>query len=96
MLSASELNFSTRQAGDLPRWISSPRDAKSLRIWRLPDAKTVILRLRHHNVQVRVRELSSVFVGEISGFEPSIGELEGMRVGDLIVFRQAHIFAASE
>ena len=96
MLSASELNFATREGADLPAWLSDLRDGKSLRIWRLADAKTVTLRLRNHNVYVRVRELSSVFVGEISGFEPSVAQFAGMRAGDLIVFRQAHIFAADE
>ena len=93
MLSATELNFSTREASDLPAWITQQ---KSLRIWALPEAKSVTLRLRSHNVLVRVREVSSVLLGEVSGFVPSVVALEGMRVGDLIVFKQAHIFAAGE
>jgi hypothetical protein len=93
MLSATELNFSTREARDLPAWITQQ---KSLRIWALADAKSVTLRLRGHDVLVRVREVSSVLLGEVSGFVPSVVGLEGMRVGDLIVFKQAHIFAASE
>jgi len=93
MLSATELNFSTREAGDLPAWITPQ---KSLRIWALADAKSVTLRLHGHDVLVRVRELSSVLVGEVSGFVPSVVDLAGMRVGDLIVFKQAHIFAANE
>jgi hypothetical protein len=96
MLSASELEFATRENADLPAWISDPEGRQSLRLWREPDAKTVTLRLGRHGVLVRVREMSSVFVGEISGFEPSVAELRGMRAGDLIVFRQAHIFAATE
>ncbi|HXM81698.1 MAG TPA: hypothetical protein VN929_07200 [Burkholderiales bacterium] len=61
----------------------------------MADAKSVTLRLGSESVLVRVRERSSLFVGEISGFEPSAGvEFRGMRVGDLIVFSQAHIFGA--
>ena len=93
MLSATELHFSTREASDLPAWITQQ---KSLRIWALPEAKSVTLRLRSHNVLVRVREVSSVLLGEVSGFVPSVVALEGMRVGDLVVFKQAHIFAAGE
>ncbi len=93
MLSATELNFSTRETGVLPAWITQQ---KSLRIWALAEAKSVTLRLRGHDVLVRVREVSSVLLGEVSGFVPSVVELQGMRLGDLIVFKQAHIFAASE
>ena len=54
------------------------------------------MRLRGENVLVRVRERSSLFVGEISGFEPSVGvEFQGVHVGDLIVFKVEHIFSAS-
>jgi len=95
MLSAAELNFSTRESGDLPAWVAQPPDM-SLRIWPWAGAKTVTLRLRAHNVLVRVRESSSVFVGEIAAFEPTTAALEGMRVGDLIVFKETHIFAAAE
>jgi hypothetical protein len=52
--------------------------------------------LGSESVLVRVRERSSLFVGEISGFEPSVGvEFHGMRIGDLIVFKEEHIFGAS-
>jgi hypothetical protein len=96
MLSATELRFSTRQRGDLPAWVSSLEPRQRLRIWTPADAKSVTLRLGSENVLVQVRERSSLFVGEISGFEPSARvELQGMRVGDLIVFNQAHIFDAS-
>jgi hypothetical protein len=96
MLSAAELNFSTRQPGGLPAWVSNPAPRQPLRIWPLADAKSVTLRLRGENVLVRVRERSSLFVGEISGFEPSAGvEFQGVRVGDLIVFKEEHIFGAS-
>ena len=96
MLSATEINFSTRQRGDLPAWVSNPAPRQSLRIWALADAKRVTLRLGSESVQVLVRERSSLFVGEISGFEPSAGvEFRGMRVGDRIVFKEEHIFGAS-
>jgi hypothetical protein len=96
MLSATELRFSTRQRGDLPAWVSNIVPRQSLRIWALADAKSVTLRLGSESVLVGVRERSSLFVGEISGFEPSLGrEFQGMRVGDLIVFKEAHIFGAS-
>jgi len=96
MLSANQLNFSTRQHGALPAWISNPAPRQSLRIWALADAKCVTLRLGGESVLVRVRERSSLFVGEISGFGPGAGvEFRGMRVGDLIVFNEAHIFDAS-
>ncbi len=96
MLSATELRFSTRQGGDLPAWVSNLAPRQPLRIWALADAKSVSLRLGSESVLVRVRERSSLFVGEISGFEPSAGvEFRGMRVGDLIVFNEAHIFGAS-
>jgi hypothetical protein len=96
MLSATELNFSTRQRGDLPTWVSNPVPRQTLRIWDLPNAKSVTLRLGSESVLVRVRERSSLFVGEISGFEPSVGvEFQGMRIGDLIVFKEEHIFGAS-
>ena len=95
MLSATQLNFSTGSRGDLPAWVSNPA-RQPLRIWALADAKSVTLRLGSESVLVGVRERSSLFVGEISGFEPSAGvEFQGMRVGDLIVFQQAHIFGAS-
>jgi len=78
MLSATELNFSTRQRGDLPAWVANPIPRQSLRLWALADAKSVTLRL------------------EISGFKPSAGtEFRGTRVGDLIVFKEEHIFGAS-
>jgi len=94
MLSAEELRFSTRTAGSLPDWISNPE--RPLRIWSLAEAKAVKLRSGSENILVRVREQSSLFVGEISGFEPSGGaEFRGLRIGDLIVFRQSHIFEAS-
>ena len=94
MLSANQLNFSTRQGGDLPAWVSNR--PQRLQIWALTDAKSVTLRLGSESVLVCVRERSSLFVGEIYGFEPSAGiEFQGMRVGDLIVFSQAHIFGAS-
>ena len=96
MLSANQLNFSTRPHGDLPAWVSNLALRQPLRIWALADAKSVTLRLGSESVLVCVRERSSLFVGEISGFEPSAGiEFQGMRVGDLIVFSQAHIFGAS-
>ena len=96
MLSAAELNFSTRQSGSLPAWVSNSAPRQPLRLWALADAKSVTLRLRSENVLVRVRERSSLFVGEISGFEPSAGvEFKGVRVGDLIVFKEEHIFGAS-
>ena len=96
MLSATELRFSTRHRGDLPAWVSNLELRQALRIWTPTDAKRVTLRFGSENVLVQVRERSSLFVGEISGFEPSGGvELHGMRVGDLIVFNQAHIFDAS-
>ena len=95
MLSANQLNFSTRQGGDLPAWVSNLALRQPLRIWALGDAKSVTLRLGSESVLVCVRERSSLFVGEISGFEPSAGvEFRGMRVGDLIVFNEAHIFGA--
>jgi hypothetical protein len=95
MLSAAQLNFSTFQRGDLPAWVSD-RARPHLRIWTLADGKSVTLRLGRQSVLVSVREKSSLFVGEISGFEPSAGaEIQGMRVGDLIVFQRAHIFGAS-
>jgi hypothetical protein len=96
MFSANQLNFSTRQHGDLPAWVLDLAPRQRLRIWALADAKNVTLRLGSESVLVRVRERSSLFVGEISGFEPSVGaEFQGMRVGNLIVFNEAHIFAAS-
>lgn len=71
-----------------------PRQA--LRIWSLADAKNVTLRLGSESVLVHVRERSSLFVGEISGFEPSTSaRFQGMSVGELIVFKEEHIFDAS-
>jgi hypothetical protein len=96
MLSATELAFSTRQRGDLPAWVSNLAPRQSLHLWSLADAKSVTLRLGSESILVRVRERSSLFVGEISGFEPSAGvAFKGMRVGDLIVFKEAHIFDAT-
>lgn len=96
MLSATGLNFSTRQRGDLPAWVSNLVPRQRLRIWALSDAKSVTLRLGSESVLVRVRERSSLFVGEISGFEPSAGvEFQGVHIGDLIVFKEEHIFGAS-
>ena len=92
MLSAAELKFSTRESGGLPAWLTE----KSLRIWPLPEAKTVTLRLKGLEVLVKVRERSSILVGEISGFQPGISALAGLHVGDLIVFTHSHIFAASD
>ena len=87
MLSAAELDFTTREAGDLPEWLKE----SSFRIWPLAEAKTVTLRLRGHDVLVKLRERSSVLVGEISGFEPGTAP-RGLHIGDLIVFRPAHVF----
>ena len=96
MLSATELRFSTGQCGDLPAWVSNPIPRQPLRIWTLADAKSVTLRLGSESVLVRVRERSSLFVGEISGFAPSDGiRFQGMSVGDLIVFKEEHIYCAS-
>ncbi len=96
MLSATQLNFSTRERGDLPAWVSNLAPRQRLQIWALADAKSVTLRLGSESVLVRVRERSSLFVGEISGFEPSAGaRFQGMSVGDLIVFNEVHIFGAS-
>jgi hypothetical protein len=96
MISDKELNFSTRQPGGLPAWVSNRARRQPLLIWTLADAKSVTLRLRGENVLVLVRERSSLFVGEISGFGPSAGvEFQGVRVGDLIVFKEEHIFGAS-
>lgn len=90
MLSARELGFSIRERGDLPEWVT---ETASLRIWSLEDAKTVALRARSVNVLVKIREQSSLFVGEIVGVEPSAPrELHSVRVGELIVFTKAHIF----
>ena len=90
MLSATELRFSTRERGDLPAWIL---EKKSLRMWSLADAKTVTLRAGSVNVLVKVREQSSLFVGEIVEVEPGAPrELQRVRVGELIVFTKAHIF----
>lgn len=92
MLSAAELNFAIRQAGELPPWLKET----AFRIWPWADAKTVTLRLREHNVLVKLRERSSVLVGEISGFEPSAAAPGGVHIGDLIVFKPAHIFAVRD
>ena len=90
MFSATELGFSIRERRDLPAWIT---ETTSLRIWSLADAKTVTLRARSVNVFVKVREQGSLFVGEIVGMEPSAPrKLQGLRVGELIVFTKAHIF----
>jgi hypothetical protein len=92
MLSAAELNFSTRQSGDLPAWVSDIMGGPRLRLWSAADAKIVTLRVGSEKILVLVRERSSLFVGEISGFEPSRGSaFQGMRVGDLIVFKAEHI-----
>jgi len=88
LLSAAELDFATREAGDLPAWLKQ----SSLRIWSLADAKTVALRLRDHDVLVKLRERSGVLVGEVTGFRPGTAP-RGLRIGDLIIFRPAHVFA---
>jgi hypothetical protein len=96
MLSASELRFSSRQRGELPAWVSNGVPGPALRIWALSDAKTVTLLSGGESVLVQVRERSSLFVGEISGFQPSSGmHFQGLHVGDLIVFKEEHIFDAS-
>jgi len=88
LLSAAELNFAIGEVGELPEWLKEP----SFRIWPLAEAKTVALRLGGHEVLVKLRERSGVLVGEISGFEPNTAAL-GLRIGDLIVFKRAHVFA---
>jgi hypothetical protein len=96
MLSALELGLFTRQSGDLPAWISGGEPAQSLHLWSLADGKSVTLRSRAGSILVYVRERSSLFVGEIYGFEPDAGSnFPGMSVRDLIVFREEHIFGAS-
>jgi hypothetical protein len=83
-------------AAILPAWVSNLAPRRPFRIWALADAKSVALRLGSESVLVRVREQSSALVGEISSFAPSIGvEFQGMRVGDIIVFKEEHIFGAS-
>jgi len=92
LLSAAELDFATRETGDLPAWLRE----SSFRIWPWAEAKTVTLRLREHNVVVKLRERSGVLVGEISGFEPNTAAPRGLHVGDLIVFKRAHVFAVRD
>ena len=89
MLSAAELNFATRGAGDLPEWLTE----SSFRIWPLAEAKTLTLRLRSYDVLVKLRERSGVLLGEVCGFEPSVAALGAVRIGELIVFKPAHVFA---
>ena len=91
MLSASELGFSTRTAGDIPAWVEAKG---SLRIWTLENAKTATLRAHSVNVLVKIREQSSLLVGEIVEVEPNAhSKLAGVRVGELIVFSTDHILA---
>ena len=92
MLSAAELNFATRNPGELPAWLRETL----LRIWRPEEAKILILRTRGREVLVKLRERSGVLVGEICGFEPSVAAPDGLQVGDLIVFRPSHVFAVRE
>ena len=92
MLSAAELNFATREAGELPAWLKET----AFRIWPWAEAKTVTLRLREHNVLVKLRERSGVLVGEISGFEPNTAAPGGLHIGDLIVFKPAHVFGVRD
>jgi hypothetical protein len=92
LLSAAELNFATREAAGLPAWLKET----AFRIWPWAEAKTVTLRLRGHDVLVKLRERSSVLVGEICGFAPGTAAPGGMHIGDLIVFRPAHIFAVRD
>lgn len=89
MLSAAELNFATRESGRLPDWL----EESSFRIWPLAEAKTLTLRLRSYAVLVKLRERSGVLVGEVSGFEPSVAALGAVRIGELIIFKPAHVFA---
>ncbi|HYY62257.1 MAG TPA: hypothetical protein VE756_12815 [Burkholderiales bacterium] len=89
MLSAAELNFATCGAGELPEWLRE----SSFRIWPLAEAKTLTLRLRGHGVLVKLRERSGVLVGEVCGFQPSVAALGAVRIGELIVFKPAHVFA---
>jgi len=91
LLSAAELNFAIGQAGDLPEWLKE----SSFRIWPLAEAKTLTLRLRGHDVLVKLRNEAAFLVGEISGFAPSTPALDGAHVGDLIVFKPAHVFACA-
>ena len=92
MLSATELNFATRDTAALPPWLNET----ALRIWPFAAAPTVVLRLRERNVLVKLRERSGVLVGEICGFEPDSPPLPGVHAGALIVFKPAHIFALRE
>ena len=91
MLSASELSFATREARDLPACLKE----SSFRIWPLAEAKTLTLRLRSYAVLVKLRERSGILVGEVCGFEPSIAALGAVRIGELIIFKPAHVFAVS-
>jgi hypothetical protein len=92
LLSAAELNFAIREAGELPAWLKET----SFRIWPWADAKTVMLRAGGRDVLVKLRERSSVLVGEISGFEPNSAAPGGLHIGDLIVFKPAHVFAVRD
>jgi hypothetical protein len=95
MLSAQQLKFSSREGGTLPAWIANP--PRPLCLWSLSDAKTVALRSENANVYVKVRELSSLFVGEIVGFEPKGTVMpHDVRVGELIIFNKTHIFEATD
>lgn len=89
MLSASELSFATRDAGGLPAWLKE----SAFRIWPLAEARTLTLRLGSHEVLVKLRERSGVLVGEVCGFEPSVAALGAVRIGELIIFKPAHVFA---
>jgi hypothetical protein len=95
MLSAEELKFSVAHGRDLPAWLAGP-SRQLLQIWAPSDHRTATLRAGGESVLVLVRERSSLFVGEITGFAPNGGDhFRGMSVGDLIVFRQSHVFEAS-
>jgi hypothetical protein len=89
LLSAAELDFATRETAGLPAWLRE----SSFRIWPLAEAKTLTLRLRNHDVLVKLRERSGVLVGDVCGFEPSVAALGAVRPGELIIFKPAHVFA---
>jgi len=65
----------------------------------LADAESVTLRKGNERVLVRSvqHQAERSFVGEIYGFEPSCAvTFEGLRVGDVIAFDEAHVFGAND
>ena len=90
---AKDLGFKRRTGGRPVYAVSGYKPGQPLPDLKVEDAKTVTLRKGDESVLVQSLRPQSdgSFIGEIYGFEPSVGiEYEKMKIGDSIEFEESH------